>query len=167
MRNALFLLAATVALFAFAGSTPMTAPPLEELTLASFPPVSVEQLVEGAQPKTAAIPHVSPEKFQNLIVEPSTGLVAIDFAALGGSLSNVSSCRNSSASTATGCVIGDSCWASTTYGLNDGGTALAENATLTCYVSAANAVTFKLCWTSNDGGAFDPGAGLFIGKCVH
>lgn len=166
MRNALLSALGLFAVTAFAGSTPTMAPPLEELALASFPAVSVEQLVEGAQPKTSAIPHVSPERFYNLIVEPTTGPVSVDFAVL----SNVAvgtPCRDSSAFTAQNAAIGDSCLASTTYGLNDGGTALLSTSTLSCYVSAANAITFRLCFIATDAGTFDPGAGLFVGKAIH
>lgn len=167
MRKALLLTAISLfAVTAFAGSTPTAPPPIDELVLGGFPPVSVSELIEGAQPKTAAIQHVSPEKFSNLIIEPTTGAVAIDFGALSNAALGTP-CRESAAFTATGAVIGDSCLASTTYGLNDGGTALLSTSTLSCYVSAANAITFRICFLATDGGSFDPGAGLYVGKAIH
>lgn len=68
MRKALFFVVSVCALFAFAGSTPTAPPPLEEMVLAGFPAVSVEDLVQGAQPRTNPIPHVSPERFENSLL---------------------------------------------------------------------------------------------------
>lgn len=67
-----------VAILSMAVSVPTSAPPLEQLALAATPPVdelamanfpvvTVQDLVEGAQPKTNPIPHVSPEKFSNTV----------------------------------------------------------------------------------------------------
>lgn len=120
----------------------------------------------AATPRTRAIPHDSPEKFSNLIVEP-TGTGSIDFGNLGGThVSAVSPCRESSIS-ALGCVIGDTCLASTTYGANDGGTVLPAESTLSCRVTVADTALIKLCWQSSDAGAFDPGAGLYRARCIH
>ena len=169
MRNALLLVTVLglFGTFALAGSTPTAPPPVEELVLAGFPPVSVEDLIEGAQPRTKAIEHVSPEKFTNLIIEPKC-TCAVDFGALSGTANAaVPSCRESSACACTGAVIGDVCFASTTYGADDGGTVLPAESFLSCRVTVANQVLFKLCNPSTDAGSLDPGAGLFTARLAH
>lgn len=166
-----------VAILSMAVSVPTSAPPLEELALAATPPVdelvlagfpvvTVNELVEGAQPRTIPIPHVSPERFENLIVEP-TATCAIDFAVLGGAAASaVSPCRESSC-TVRGAAIGDTCLASTTYGADDGGTVLPAESTLSCRVTAVNTALIKLCYQSTDAGSLDPGAGLFRVRIIH
>ncbi len=61
-------------------------------------------------------------------------------------------CNETAAVTATGALLSHACAASTNLGM-DGGAALIDLADLTCRVSAANAVKFKLCLrASTDGG---------------
>ncbi len=165
-----------VALLSMAVSVPTSAPPLEELALGALPPVdelalagfpvvTVDDLVLAAQPRSTPIPHVSPEKFTNLYVEPKC-TCSVDFS----ELSNVAlgtPCRVSSSCTCPGAVVGDSCLASTTFGIDDGGTALPATSSLSCYVSGTNAITFRLCWQATDAGTYDPGAGLFTGRAIH
>lgn len=155
MRKPILVLGilAVASLLAFTAMVPLSPPPVDELALA-------------AQPKSQPILHVSPEKFENLIVEP-TATCSIDFGNLGGSAASaVSPCRESSCAV-LGAAIGDTCLASTTYGANDGGTVLPAESTLSCRVTVANTALVKLCWQSTDAGAFDPGAGLYRVRIIH
>lgn len=165
-----------VAILSMAVSVPTSAPPLEELALgavppvdelalAGFPVVSVEDLVLAAQPKTNPIPHVSPERFFNLYVEPKC-TCSVDFGVLWSFGLGVQ-CRESSACTCPGATAGDACIAATSYGVDDGGTVVPEDLQLTCGVTATNAIKFKVCYRQTDAGTLDLGAGLFTGRIVH
>ncbi len=122
----------------------------------------------AAIPRTRAIEHVSPESFSNLIIaDPLKGTCSIDFGNLGGaSTSTVSTCRESSCPVAAA-VIGDWCGASSTYGADDGGTVLPEQARLGCKVTVAGTALIQICWSSSDAGSFDPGAGLYTARVIH
>ena len=152
-KTALALASLAVLSLSLMAMTPSTPPPVDELVL-------------SAQPKSTAIRHASPERFENLIVEP-TATCSVDFGNLGGAAASaVSPCREADC-TVTGAAIGDTCLASTTYGADDGGTVLPAESTLSCRVTAANTAKVKLCWQSSDAGSFDPGAGLYRVRIIH
>lgn len=180
MRSAFGLTAlGLVAILSMAVSVPTSAPPLEELAmgamppvaelaLAGFPVVTVDDLVEGAQPRTTAIPHISPEKFQNLIVEPK-GTCNVDFAALAVLPTSLGTpCRESSNCTITGgtAALTDACLASSDFG-QDGGSALLSTATLSCRVTSSTTIAFKLCVQLTDAGSYDPPAQDYTGRVIH
>lgn len=125
-------------------------------------------LAIGAVARSRAIPHISPESFDNLIIgDPLVGQCAIDYSILGGTATgSVSPCRESSCAVQSA-AIGDTCLASTTYGANDGGTVLPAEAQLGCKVTVAGTALIQLCFNSTDAGSFDPGAGLFKARVIH
>ncbi len=90
---------------------------------------------------------------------------AYDFAALSSDVLG-RTCDESWAVTAAGAALGDGCVSSSNLGM-DGGAALLTEAALTCRVSAANAIKFKLCAQFTDGGSYDLGDAGFYGRILH
>lgn len=123
--------------------------------------------VEAATPRTVAIPHVSPEKFDNLIINrPITGECDWDFPALTDSrLQLATVCAETATCAAPGAVIGDACLAASNLGA-DGGAALASTATLRCR-TLTNGIVFQLCNLSTDAGSYDLGDAGFYGRAIH
>lgn len=154
MRKPILVLGilAVASLLAFTAMVPLSPPPFDELALA-------------AQPKTNAIQHVSPEKFSNLIVEPKC-TCSVDFGALWSFGLGVQ-CRESSDCVCAGAVAGDTCLAASSYGVDDGGTALPADLQLTCNVRSTGNIKFQVCYRQTDAGTLDLGAGLFTGRIIH
>lgn len=75
MRKALLVIGLVGLFAALTAAAPSSPPQVQELAFANFPAVTVDDLVEGAQPRTSPIPHVSPERFENslLVVSGSDG----------------------------------------------------------------------------------------------
>lgn len=116
-----------------------------------------------------ATPRIESNKLtvKNFYVEPRSDCT-YDFPALAASntaSANGIQCAESWNCTATGAAITDTCLASTNLGV-DGGSALAQVATLSCR-AVANAHIFKLCWQGNDAGTYDLGDAGFYGRSIH
>ncbi len=135
------------------------------LSLGSIVVIAGPSLVEAATPRTNAIPHLSPERFANLIVDPRAECT-YDFPALTDARVQLATvCAESWTCTATGATIGDTCLASSNLGA-DGGSALASTAQLRCR-AVTNGVVFQLCNFTTDGGSYDLGDAGFVGRIIH
>lgn len=90
------------------------------------------------------------------IEDSYAGSAVVDFAELAGpNAISAMSCRSSTAITVTGAAFGDVCSAATSI-------ALPEELTLSCFVSAANAVKVRLCAPGfTDAGVYDPASATY------
>ena len=126
--------------------------------------VGFSALVFAAIPKTRAIEHVSPERFKNLIVEP-TATYSWDFPALSQRLALNLPCAESDPFYTQGCAIGDACITSSNWGA-DGGSALPATAMLSCRAYADYTIV-RLCALETDGGVMDLGDAGYTTRCIH
>ena len=118
---------------------------------------------EAATPRTNAIPHVSPERFDNLIIGAPKGSLDYDFAAIGGGAIN---CIDSIGIVTTGATFGDACLAGSNHAA-DGGAVLSIEVQLSCYVSAANETKIRVCAARADAGTVDLADAGWFTKVIH
>lgn len=135
-------------------------------TLSLFVVVACFTVADAATPRSRAIPHISPESFENLIVTPAPSCT-VDFGVLSNDALGIP-CRESStcaAAKSSTIALGDTCLASTTT-VTDGGVDISSTATLSCR-AVANGVVFKLCLQVTDGGTLDVNSAVYTGRIVH
>lgn len=103
---------------------------------------------------------------QNKVTAVRQGCFSQDFPAIGGkSDSTLALCADSIAQTITGVKVRDTCFATTNFG-EDGGSNLDVAVSLNCYVSAPNAVKFRICAHMSDAGSINLADGGFCATVI-